>query len=390
MPVCSSPALFSLDHHQHSHDPVLRRRIRFTGISRALDILTRPGFACRLPSIRVVISSFRSTHYRLITFAPEENLLRAWLQLQKWLQKEVEGVSSLGISHTVSMHPGYAFYPVTDSLLDLTEEQVKDILSSAGTVTKFRLMMNPETGKPKGYGFADFADADAAASAVRNLNDYEVMGRKIRVDWPHNNEKDSVPEDYSQPQIPVPDLGAQQQPSAPLPPLPPGVELPPHMDCPNAISQTLSALPPNQLLDVLAQMKSLVMADPARATELLRQAPQLAYAIFQALLLMNLVDYSTLGTVVEQAAQPAAAAPPPPPATQAFQPFPAVPGQIATPPMVNTPFAPQPAPQPAVPGQEELLQQVLTMPQATIDALPPVERSQIMLLRQQLMQGAMR
>ena len=40
-------------------------------------------------------------------------------------------------------------------------------------------------------------------------------------------------------------------------------------------------------------------------SELLRQAPQLAYAIFQDLLLMNLVDYSTLGTVVEQAAQPA-------------------------------------------------------------------------------------
>lgn len=257
-------------------------------------------------------------------------------------------------------------------------------------------MMNPETGKPKGYGFADFADADAAASAVRNLNDYEIMGRKIRVDWPHNNEKDSVPPDYSQIVPPADALLStpqqQAQPSAPLPPLPPGVDLPPHLDCPNAISQTLSSLPPNQLLDVLSQMKSLVMADPARATELLRQAPQLAYALFQALLLMNLVDYSTLGSVVEQAAQPAAAS------AQPFNPFPgaAVPGQISTPPIVNPPFVPQPAqppqPQPAaaVPGQEELLQQVLAMPQSAIDGLPPVERSQIMLLRQQLMQGAMR
>ncbi|KAF7162641.1 hypothetical protein CNMCM5623_007866 [Aspergillus felis] len=279
---------------------------------------------------------------------------------------------------------------------NLTEEQVKDILSSAGTVTKFRLMMNPETGKPKGYGFADFADADAAASAVRNLNDYEIMGRKIRVDWPHNNEKDSVPPDYSQTsQLPSQDVQPGQQPSAPLPPLPPGVEVPPHLDCPNAISQTLSSLPPNQLLDVLSQMKSLAMTDPARATELLRQAPQLAYAIFQALLLMNLVDYSTLGAVVEQATQPtAAAAPSAPPAAQAFQPFSAVPGQISTPPVVSTPFAPQPAtqaaPQQQVPSQEELLQQVLSMPQSAIDALPPMERNQIMLLRQQLMQGAMR
>ncbi|KAL1998338.1 hypothetical protein VTN02DRAFT_6366 [Thermoascus thermophilus] len=274
---------------------------------------------------------------------------------------------------------------------NLTEEQVKDILSSAGTVTKFRLMMNPETGKPKGYGFADFADADAAASAVRNLNDYEIMGRKIRVDWPHNNEKDSVPPDYSQSQVPGQDgqAGFQQQ-SAALPPLPPGVEVPPHLDCPNAISQTLSSLPPPQLLDVLSQMKSLVMADPARATELLRQAPQLAYAIFQALLLMNLVDYSTLGSVVEQAAQPAA-----PQTTQPLQPYGTMPGQISTPPVQNAPYAPPPAAQQVpqqqqIPGQEELLQQVLNMPQAAIDALPPVERSQIMLLRQQLMQSGMR
>lgn len=253
--------------------------------------------------------------------------------------------------------------------------------------------MNPETGKPKGYGFADFADADAAASAVRNLNDYEIMGRKIRVDWPHNNEKDLIPPDYSQQsQIGQDGLGgAQQQPSAPLPPLPPGVELPPHLDCPNAISQTLSSLPPNQLLEVLSQMKSLATADPARATELLRQAPQLAYAIFQALLLMNLVDYTTLGSVVEQATvqptAPAAAAP-------ALQPF-GVATQISTPPVTTSPFAPPPMPQQnpvqqQIPGQEELLQQVLTMPQAAIDALPPLERSQIMLLRQQLMQGGLR
>ena len=262
-------------------------------------------------------------------------------------------------------------------------------------------MMNAETGKPKGYGFADFADADAAASAVRNLNDYEIMGRKIRVDWPHSNDKDdSVPPDYS---TAGPDgagggggVSSTSAAAPSLPPLPPGVDLPPHLDCPNAISQTLSSLPPNQLLEVLSQMKSLVMADPARATELLRQAPQLAYAIFQTLLLMNLVDYTTLGAVVEQAAQPAVP-PTAPPAAASLQPFAGA--RIATPPIATSPFAPppvvapQPAPiqqQPQIPSQEELLQQVLAMPQATVDALPPLERSQVMILRQQLMQGSVR
>ncbi|GES66407.1 polyadenylation factor subunit CstF64 [Aspergillus terreus] len=277
---------------------------------------------------------------------------------------------------------------------NLTEEQVKDILSTAGTVTKFRLMMNPETGKPKGYGFADFADADAAASAVRNLNDYEIMGRKIRVDWPHNNEKDSIPPDYSQTAPgPGPDtLSVPTQPaSAPLPPLPPGVEPPAHLDCPNAISQTLSGLPPDQLLELLTQTKNMSLTEPARVAELFRQAPQLAYAVFQALLLMNLVDYSVLGSVIEQAAQPAAAAPPA--AAPAFNPFgAAVPGPVSTPPVVNAPFgqpAQQATPQPMA-GHDELLQQVLAMPESAIDALPPLERNQIRLLRQQLRQSGMR
>lgn len=260
-------------------------------------------------------------------------------------------------------------------------------------------MINPETGKPKGYGFADFADADAAASAVRNLNDYEVMGRKIRVDWPHNNEKDSVPPDYSQQtQMGVPGQDGQGQSQTPLlPSLPPGADLPPNLTCSNAISQTLASLPPPQLLDVLTQMKSLVMADPARGTELLRQAPQLAYAIFQALLLMNLVDYNTLGSVVQQATQSQAPPPQaqqPPQMPQQFPPYQSVPVQISTPPIHSTPFAPPAAapqqPPAQAPGQDELLQQVLSMPQAVIDALPPTERTQIMVLRQQLLQGGRR
>ena len=108
---------------------------------------------------------------------------------------------------------------------------------------------NPDTGKSKGFGFADFQDADQAASAVRNLNDYEIDGRKIRVDWPHNNEKDSVPTNYEQASVPPSD-GLNAAAASALPPLPPGVDLPPNLRATDAISQTLSTLPPPQLLDV--------------------------------------------------------------------------------------------------------------------------------------------
>lgn len=41
----------------------------------------------------------------------------------------------------------------------LTEEQITDIFSSAGKVVSFRLVYDRETGRPKGFGFAEYPDA---------------------------------------------------------------------------------------------------------------------------------------------------------------------------------------------------------------------------------------
>ncbi|CAF9934975.1 hypothetical protein IMSHALPRED_010057 [Imshaugia aleurites] len=283
----------------------------------------------------------------------------------------------------------------------LTEEQIIHIFSQVGQVLNFRLVYDNDTGKPKGFGFAEFADTDAAASAVRNLNNHEIMGRELRVDFSHVGGKDDgAPSGYNAQHPPQSQPPNGYQPPVPgsLPPLPPGIDLQPNITCPDAISKTLSTLPAPQLLDILSQMKGLVMGDPAKATELLKQAPQLAYAIFQALLLMGLVDTSVLGSVVEQAshpAQPPAHAVPPRPAP-AYQPpaqysqYPPISGQMhaPTPPVHNQLYQPPPAqplpPQQQPANQEELLQQILNMPQSQIDQLAPADRAQIMAVRQQL------
>ncbi|KAF2195381.1 hypothetical protein K469DRAFT_615958 [Zopfia rhizophila CBS 207.26] len=282
-----------------------------------------------------------------------------------------------------------------------TEELIVETLSRVGQVLNFRLVYDKDTGRPKGFGFAEFADTDAAASAVRNLNDYEVMGRKLRVDWSNDNGAgDAAPANYNA----APPTNGQPEPapaqqSSTLPPLPPGVDLPPNLTCPDAISRTLSTLPAPQLLDILSQMKGLVMTDPAKATELLRQAPQLSYAIFQSLLLLNLVDSSVLGQIIEPAAgAPAAppARPPQPPAAQQLpRNFPGYsPQSVPTPPaQAHPPAPPYAAPPPvqvppqAPPGQEELYRMIMNMPQQQIDALPPEQRAQVITIRQQIMAG---
>ncbi|RFU35196.1 hypothetical protein B7463_g1171, partial [Scytalidium lignicola] len=302
----------------------------------------------------------------------------------------------------------------------LTEEQIIDIFSSAGKVVSFRLVYDRETGRPKGFGFAEYPDHDSAASAVRNLNDYEIMNRKLRVDFSNDTGGDddaSAPAGYQPPQAPlngsqIPSGGA---PVSSLPPLPIGADLPPGLTCPDAISRTLNTLPPSQLLDVLAQMKTLATSDPTRATELLQQAPQLSYAIFQALLLMGLVSTEALASVVEgpSTSQPAAAPQVPPPHQQSYPvpppgsyppgyppPPPQLAGQlgiqIGTPPYNGQGYpppiaqhrAPQPVPtsQPVaapqvLPDTDALVQQVLAMPQEVIDSLPPADRAQLLALR---------
>ncbi len=43
----------------------------------------------------------------------------------------------------------------------LTEEQITEIFSGAGRVINFRLVYDRETGRPKGFGFAEFPDYGA-------------------------------------------------------------------------------------------------------------------------------------------------------------------------------------------------------------------------------------
>lgn len=188
--------------------------------------------------------------------------------------------------------------------------------------------------------------------------------------------------------------------SSSLPPLPTGIDLPPGLTCPDAISRTLNTLPPSQLLDVLSQMKTLATTDPLKATELLHQAPQLSYAIFQALLLMGLVSTEALSSVVSEASAPPPVNPqyPPAPVPGSYPPgFPPPPPhmsgqlgvQMGTPPVSGHGYPPPPpqrAPPPqqaqqALPDTEALMAQVLAMPQEVIDSLPPADRAQLLALR---------
>lgn len=65
---------------------------------------------------------------------------------------------------TMSTRPPSRVVFVGNIPYGLSEEQITDIFSSAGKVERFRLVYDSETGRPKGFGFADYPDTGMLSS----------------------------------------------------------------------------------------------------------------------------------------------------------------------------------------------------------------------------------
>ncbi|XP_036381083.1 cleavage stimulation factor subunit 2-like [Megalops cyprinoides] len=158
---------------------------------------------------------------------------------------------------------------------EATEEQLKDIFSEVGLVVSFRLVYDRETGKPKGYGFCEYQDQETALSAMRNLNGREFSGRALRVD---NAASEKNKEELKS-------LGT----GAPVIESPYGDSCKPK-EAPESISRAVASLPPEQMFELMKQMKLCVQNNPQEARNMLLQNPQLAYALLQAQVVMRIVD----------------------------------------------------------------------------------------------------
>jgi RNA recognition motif-containing protein len=60
-----------------------------------------------------------------------------------------------------------------------TADDLRELFSSHGTVTSAQVIMDRETGKPRGFGFVEMADGSQAA--IDALNGQEFQGRPLTV-----------------------------------------------------------------------------------------------------------------------------------------------------------------------------------------------------------------
>lgn len=64
---------------------------------------------------------------------------------------------------------------------NVTEDQLRELFETAGTVTSASIIMDRDTNRSKGFGFVEMADDQEAQAAIANLNGKDLGGRSIIV-----------------------------------------------------------------------------------------------------------------------------------------------------------------------------------------------------------------
>lgn len=64
---------------------------------------------------------------------------------------------------------------------NISEEDLKNVFEPYGAVTSVKIVTDRETGRSRGFGFVEMAEAEAGQKAIDQLNETELQGRKIVV-----------------------------------------------------------------------------------------------------------------------------------------------------------------------------------------------------------------
>jgi RNA recognition motif-containing protein len=63
----------------------------------------------------------------------------------------------------------------------VTQEDLQEAFSSFGRVTSVKIIIDRETGNPRGFAFVEMADNNEALKAIQGMNGVEIQGRAISV-----------------------------------------------------------------------------------------------------------------------------------------------------------------------------------------------------------------
>lgn len=62
-----------------------------------------------------------------------------------------------------------------------TESELREVFERLGSVTDVKVMMDRETGRPRGFAFVEMSTDEEARDAISQLNGTEVGGRTLKI-----------------------------------------------------------------------------------------------------------------------------------------------------------------------------------------------------------------
>lgn len=175
---------------------------------------------------------------------------------------------------------------------DQTEQQILDLCSNVGPVINLKMMFDPQTGKSKGYAFIEFKDLESSASAIRNLNGYQLGSRFLKCGYSSNNDISSLGgngtnisnSNEGESNMNGSD-GNDGNNSLRFLDLPTGIDVNINMTTPAMmISSEISKLDKKKQLEILKKFQSWSRKNSDLSKTLFAEYPQLTYAIAELLL----------------------------------------------------------------------------------------------------------
>jgi len=128
-----------------------------------------------------------------------------------------------------------------------------------------RLVVDRESGLPKGFGFCEFHEEIHARTAINSLDQQEITGRRIKVDSAEGNSNtENQTEDVFR-------LSAEVK---------------------KQIETALKKMPILEIYDMISEMKDLIKTDNAYAVQLFSEKPVLAQALISGQLMLGMLEIS--------------------------------------------------------------------------------------------------
>jgi len=164
-----------------------------------------------------------------------------------------------------------------------TEEQLHQAFSEIGRLVKVRMVNDLETGKPRGFAFIEFEDPQAALSAIRNMNDYELNGRRIRVNFSNSSHLEALAGKLGM------DLSSNANTNDAKKTDGANGNAAGGNTGTSAISNALIGMSKGEMYDVVFQLKQITEKDPDEARKILCGHPQLPEAILYCMSKLDMI-----------------------------------------------------------------------------------------------------